>query len=65
MKTKNQTEHSLLELAVNKAANDDGISPAGSREAVPAERVQGWSPLEVWRTRVKHTPASAPAPASN
>ena len=65
MKTKNQTEHSLLELAIKKAANDDGISPAGSREAVSAERVQGWSPLEVWRTRVKHAPVSAPVPASN
>jgi hypothetical protein len=65
MKTKNQTEHSLLELAIKKAANDDGISPAGSREAVSAERVQGWSPLEVWRTRVKHTPPPVPAPAAN
>jgi hypothetical protein len=54
MKSKNQTEHSLLELAVAKAANEDGISPAGSRDATPA-RKPAWSPLEVWRTRVKST----------
>ena len=52
MKTKNQTEHSLLELAVAKAANEDGISPASTRE-LNAGRKQPWSPLEVWRTRVK------------
>ena len=52
MKTKNQTEHSLLELAVAKAANEDGISPATARE-LSAGRKQPWSPLEVWRTRVK------------
>lgn len=52
MKTKNQTEHSLLELAVAKAANEDGISPAATRES-SAGRKQAWSPLEVWRTRVK------------
>lgn len=64
MKTKNQTEQSLLELAASKAANDDGISPAGSREAVLAARKQGWSPFEVWRTRVKHSSHvhSEPAP---
>ena len=53
MKTKNQTEQTLLELAITKAANDDGISPSGSREAVSAGRKQGWSPFEVWLTRVK------------
>ena len=52
MKTKNQTEHSLLELAITKAANEDGISPVISRE-VSSGRKQSWSPLEVWRTRVK------------
>jgi hypothetical protein len=57
MKTKNQTEHHLLELAVNSAANEDGISPAGARDAASA-RKQPWSPLEVWRTRVK-VPAQA------
>jgi hypothetical protein len=65
MKTKNQTEHSLLELAVANAANEDGISPAGTREANPP-RKPAWSPLEVWRTRVKApTPRSRPerAPA--
>jgi len=52
MKTKNQTGHSLLELAITKAANDDGISPpAAAREGQP--RKQGWNPKEVWRTRVK------------
>jgi len=33
MKTKNQTEHRLLELATTNAANEDGISPAASRES--------------------------------
>jgi hypothetical protein len=53
MKTKNQTEHSLLELAVAAAANEDGFT--SPRETNPS-RKQAWSPLEVWRTRVK-TPA--------
>ncbi len=53
MKTKNQTEHRLLELATTNAANEDGISPAASRESSAAVRKQAWSPLEVWRTRVK------------
>jgi len=53
MKTKNQTEHNLLELAITSAANEDGISPAGSRDGVTSARKQAWSPLEVWRTRVK------------
>jgi hypothetical protein len=51
MKTKNQTGHSLLELAIAKAANDDGISPPAAREG--QQRKQGWNPKEVWRTRVK------------
>jgi len=52
MKTKNQTELYLLELAVATAANEDGITPASPREnAAPSK--QAWSPLEVWRTRVK------------
>jgi hypothetical protein len=55
MKTKNQTEHSLLELAINKAANEDGFAPGTTREVVSARKAS-WSPLEVWRTRVK-TPA--------
>ena len=58
MKTKNQTEQNLLELAVATAANEDGIAPAGPRENT-APRTQAWSPLEVWRTRVK-----APTPLS-
>jgi hypothetical protein len=53
MKTKNQTEHPLLELAATSAANEDGISPPNSREAATPARKQSWSPLEVWRTRVK------------
>ena len=53
MKTKNQTEQNLLELAVAKAANEDGISPASAREVAAPARKQAWSPLEVWRTRVK------------
>ena len=61
MKTKNQTEHSLLEMAIAKAANEDGITPAKSRDnAAPA---QAWSPLEVWRTRVKTTSTSRTEPA--
>lgn len=56
MKTKNQTEQHLLELAVAKAANEDGISPPtrdnGRDNAAPV-RKQAWSPLEVWRARVK------------
>jgi hypothetical protein len=55
MKTKNQTEQDLLELAVTSAANEDGISPPVRDKTEPA-RKQAWSPLEVWRTRVK-TPA--------
>jgi hypothetical protein len=50
MKTKNQTEHDLLELAIAKAANEDGFN--ATRDVVSA-RKQAWSPLEVWRTRVK------------
>jgi hypothetical protein len=52
MKTKNQTEQHLLELAVAKAANEDGISPPGRNTAAPV-RGEAWSPMEVWRTRVK------------
>lgn len=51
MKTKNQTEQALLELAaINKAANEDGFPAAGSPAGA---RKQAWSPKEVWRTRVK------------
>ena len=53
MKTKNHTEHHLLEFAAASAANEDGISPPNSREAATPARKQSWSPLEVWRTRVK------------
>jgi hypothetical protein len=52
MKTKNQTEHDLLELAVATAANEDGIS-SPVRDNAASARKQAWSPLEVWRTRVK------------
>lgn len=58
MKTKNQTEPKLLELAVAKAANEDGISPATARENL-TPRKQAWSPAEVWRTRVKTPPPLA------
>lgn len=61
MKTKNQTEQNLLELAVNSAANEDGFSPANAREPATAPRKQGWSPYEVWRTRVKPTPQPTPS----
>jgi hypothetical protein len=60
MKTKNQTGHDLLELAVAKAANEDGFTAA--RET-SADRKQAWCPAEVWRTRVKSTPRSRTKPA--
>ena len=53
MKTKNQTEQDLLELAVNTAANEDGFSPRDSRDAASDSRKNAWSPYEVWRTRMK------------
>jgi hypothetical protein len=53
MKTKNQTEQSLLELAIEKAANEDGLNPASVREVAPVVRKQAWSPKEVWFTRVR------------
>jgi hypothetical protein len=53
MKTNNQTEHSLLELTVASAANEDGITTVKSLEVVAPPRQQAWSPYEVWRTRVK------------
>lgn len=52
MKTKNQTGHTLPELAIAKAANEDGFTTTGARDAQGA-RKPSWSPLEVWRTRVK------------
>jgi hypothetical protein len=58
MKTKNQTERTLLELAVAKAANEDGITPASPRETNSPRKA--WSPLEVWRTRVKSTHQTRP-----
>ncbi len=53
MKTKNQTEQKLLELAVNKAANEDGLNPPAPLETTAPVRTQAWSPKEVWLTRVK------------
>lgn len=53
MKTNNQTEHDLLELAIAKAANEEGFGSARDADTV---RTQAWSPLEVWRTRVKSAP---------
>lgn len=65
MKTNNnQTGQAQLELAVLKAANEDGISPV-VRESTAPVRKQAWSPHEVWRTRVKASPKaprSKPAP---
>ena len=63
MKTKNQTEHHLLELATTNAANEDGISPEAARENATAVRKQAWSPLEVWRTRVKAPQSNRPETA--
>jgi len=65
MKTKNQTGQSLLESAVLKAANEDGISPAVTMNSSAAVRQQAWCPREVWRTRVKaptKTSRSKPTP---
>jgi len=62
MKTKNQTEQHLLELAVAKAANEDGISPPSrdnGRDNTSSVRKQAWSPLEVWRARVKSPAAQS------
>ncbi len=56
MKTKNQTEHDLLELAIAKAANEDGFASTADTSTI---RKPAWSPLEVWRTRVKPQPAQA------
>ena len=53
MNTKNQTEQDMFELAVTKAANDDGVPKADLREGVAAVRKQAWSPFEGWRSRVK------------
>ena len=61
MKTKNQTEQNLLELAVNSAANEEGFSQTNAREAAATPRKQGWSPYEVWRTRVKTNPQPTPS----
>jgi hypothetical protein len=59
MKTKNQTEQSLLESAAS-AANEDRFSAATRDAAIESRknisdtaRNQAWSPYEVWRTRVK------------
>jgi hypothetical protein len=62
MKTKNQAEQTLLQLAIDKAANEDGIAPAAARD-VTAVRKQAWSPLEVWRTRVKSSSHTRSEPA--
>jgi len=61
MKTKNQTEQTLLELATTKAANEEGFIAPAARESAPT-RKQAWSPMEVWRTRVK-TPSQRTEPA--
>ncbi|MEO8063457.1 MAG: hypothetical protein ABI821_12000 [Pseudomonadota bacterium] len=53
MKTKNQSEQDLLDLGTSKAANEDGISPAMTRDVAAPALKQAWSPYEVWRTRVK------------
>jgi hypothetical protein len=53
MKTKNQSGQELFDLNATNAANEDGISPAVTRDVAAQARKQAWSPYEVWRTRVK------------
>ena len=53
MKTKNQSGQELFDLNAANAANEDGISPAVTREVAAPARKLAWSPYEVWRTRVK------------
>lgn len=53
MKTKNQTGQGLLELAETKAANEDGFTAPSERDTSATARTRAWSPMEVWRTRVK------------
>jgi hypothetical protein len=50
MKTKNQTEHNVLELSATKAANEEGF---GVARISGAGHKQAWCPADVWRTRVK------------
>jgi len=53
MKTKNQTEPALLDIAAaTAAANEDGITTTNVAEPLPV-RKQAWSPIDVWRTRMK------------
>jgi hypothetical protein len=52
MKTNNQTGRTSSELAIDKAANEDGFSTTSAHEASGRNK-PSWSPLEVWRTRVK------------
>ena len=44
-------EHGLLVMTVSESANDDRMEP--DRPADPVQPASGWSPYEVWRTRVK------------
>lgn len=60
MKSKNQNEHFMLELAVTSAANEDGIATVKSRDAAVESRKTAWSPYEVWRTRVKNSVNHSP-----
>jgi hypothetical protein len=64
MKTNNQTEQAMLELAVNSAANEEGFSAGNSHDAAQDSRNQSWSPYEVWRTRVKNAAAQRTSPES-
>jgi hypothetical protein len=62
MKTKNHAGQVLPGLAITKAANEDGFAPEKVREPAGG-RKQSWSPLEVWRTRVKSTAPQSREPA--
>ena len=42
-------EHGLLVMTVTESANDDLMEPDQPADAAPPS---GWSPYEVWRTRV-------------
>jgi hypothetical protein len=53
MKTKNPLGQRPLELVSIVAANEDSYPASISKTSSGSEQGSGWSPFEVWRTRVK------------